>query len=290
MFEGIFTAIVTPFKNGVIDQKAYERLVEEQIKAGVHGIVPCGTTGESPTLSKDEKKTLISLTVKIVKGRVQVIAGTGSNCTRTSVEMTSWAKKAGADGALAVVPYYNKPTQKGLYLHYKEVASVGIPIVVYNVPSRTITSITPETLGRLSSELRDIVAIKEATGDMELDKKFLELTKGKVDLLSGDDGTFFDFMKIGGKGCISVVSNVVPKEMIEIYNLCMKKDVDKAGALNKKLEPLIKALFIESNPIPVKHALHLMGKIGAELRLPLSSMEENNLAKLKTVLKDMGLI
>ena len=197
MFEGIFTAIVTPFKNGYIDQTAYEKLINEQIEAGIHGIVPCGTTGESPTLSADEKKTLISLTMKIVDGQVPVIAGTGSNCTKASLEMTKWAKKAQAAGALVVVPYYNKPTQLGLYLHYKELASVGIPIVVYNVPGRTITSITPETFGKLSKEFEDIVAIKEATGDMELDKKFINVTDGKTDLLSGDDGTFLDLMKIG---------------------------------------------------------------------------------------------
>ena|SRR3990167_9118287 len=289
MFEGILTAIVTPFKNNLIDQKAYEKLVEEQIKAGIHGIVPCGTTGESPTLSKDEKKTLISLTIKIVNGRVPVVAGTGTNDTRASVEMTEWAKKAGADGALVVVPYYNKPTQKGLYYHFKEVASVGIPIVVYNVPSRTITSITPETMGKLS-EFSNIVGLKEATGDAKLGAEFIKATKEKVTLLSGDDGTFFDLMKIGCKGCISVVSNIVPKEMVELFALGMKKEFTKGEIINKKLLPLIKALFIESNPIPVKHALSSMGKISAELRLPLTAMEEDHLASLKSALKDARLI
>lgn len=289
MFEGIITAIVTPFRNNLIDQKAYEKLIEEQIKAGIHGIVPCGTTGESPTLSMEEKKTLVSLTIKIVKGRVPVIAGTGTNDTRASVEMTEWAKKAGADGALCVVPYYNKPTQNGLYLHYKEIASVGIPVVVYNVPSRTITAITPETMGKLS-ELDNIVGLKEATGDMELDKNFIKATNGKVALLSGDDATFFEFMKIGGKGCISVISNILPSQMVELYNLMTQKKYADGEKLNSQLMPLMKGLFVEPNPIPVKYALSLMGKITSELRLPLTAMEEDHLSSLKSMLKDVRLI
>lgn len=289
MFEGIITAIVTPFKNNLIDQAAYEKLIEWQIKSGIHGIVPCGTTGESPTLSKEEKKTLISLTIKIVNGRVPVIAGTGTNDTRASVELTEWAKSAGADGVLCVVPYYNKPTQTGLYLHYKEIAAVGLPTVVYNVPSRTITSITPETMGKLS-ELENIVGLKEATGDMELDKEFIKATKGKVALLSGDDATFFDFMKVGGKGCISVISNILPSEMVELYNLMTQKKYDEGEKLNSKLMPLMKGLFVEPNPTPVKYALSLMGKISSELRLPLTQMEDNNLNSLKILLKDVRLI
>lgn len=289
MFEGIFTAIVTPFKNGVIDQKSYEKLIEEQIKAGIHGIVPCGTTGESPTLSKEEKKILISLTIRIAKGRISVIAGTGSNDTRATVEMTEWALKAGADAALVVVPYYNKPTQNGLFLHYKEIASVGLPLVIYNVPSRTITSITPETMGRLS-KIKNIAGLKEATGDMNLDKEFIKSTDGTVDLLSGDDATFFEFMKIGGNGCISVVSNILPAEMVELYSLMTGNKFDEGQKLNLKLMPLMKGLFVESNPIPVKYALSLMGKISPEIRLPLTNIDDKHSEPLKALLKQARLI
>jgi len=289
MFEGVSTAIITPFCDGKIDESALRQHIEEQIEAGINGIVPCGTTGESPTLSAEEKKEVIEICIDQAKGRVPIIAGTGNNNTKTSREMTEWAKGAGVDGALIITPYYNKPTQKGLYEHFKRVASVGLPVVIYNVPSRTSVSIEPETVKSLS-EIKNIVAIKEATGSNELGKEFLRVTNERITLLSGDDGTFLNLLQIGAKGCISVASNVIPKQMVKLYEEFKDGSTEKAKEINEQILPLIKGLFIETNPIPVKHALALMGKMTNELRLPLCEMEEGHLKTLKELLKNQGLI
>ncbi|MFC2075145.1 4-hydroxy-tetrahydrodipicolinate synthase [Bdellovibrionota bacterium] len=289
MFEGVSSAIPTPFLNGEVDEKALRQHIEEQLEAGIHGIVPCGTTGESPTLSLSEKKRVIEITIDQVNNRAYVIAGTGTNNTKESVELTKWAKEAGANGALVITPYYNKPTQRGLFEHFKTIAATDIPIVLYNVPSRTSVSLDPGTLEQLS-DIKNIVAIKEATGSMKLGSEFLRASNGKITLLSGDDGTFLELLKTGGKGCISVVSNVAPKEMVEMYNAFKNNDRTRAEEINKELTPLMDALFIETNPIPTKQTLALMGKMGAELRLPLCEMNDENLGKLKEVLSTAGFI
>ncbi|HLB59019.1 MAG TPA: 4-hydroxy-tetrahydrodipicolinate synthase [Bdellovibrionota bacterium] len=289
MFEGVLTAIVTPFRKGVVDEEALRSHIEDQIAAGIHGLVPCGTTGESPTLSPEEQRSVIKITIDQVKKRVVVIPGTGNNNTKFSLEMTQWAKANGADGALVITPYYNKPPQRGLYEHFKTIATANIPLVLYNVPSRTNVSLEPSTLKELE-KIPNIVALKEATGSMELDKEFIRAGGGRITLLSGDDATFFDLLEIGGKGCISVASNIVPQKLVTLFNLFLKGKKEEAKKINQKLMPLMKGLFIETNPIPVKHALSLMGKMTAELRLPLVPMEENHLATLKEILRREELI
>ena len=289
MFEGVLTAIVTPFRKWVVDEEALRSHIEDQIAAGIHGLVPCGTTGESPTLSPEEQRSVIKITIDQVKKRVVVIPGTGNNNTKFSLEMTQWAKANGADGALVITPYYNKPPQRGLYEHFKTIATANIPLVLYNVPSRTNVSLEPSTLKELE-KIPNIVALKEATGSMELDKEFIRAGGGRITLLSGDDATFFDLLEIGGKGCISVASNIVPQKLVTLFNLFLKGKKEEAKKINQKLMPLMKGLFIETNPIPVKHALSLMGKMTAELRLPLVPMEENHLATLKEILRREELI
>jgi len=290
MFKGAFTAIVTPFKNGQFDEAAYRELIEFQITEGIHGIVPCGTTGESATLSHAEHKRVVETCIDQVKKRVMVIAGTGSNNTAESVELTQHAEAAGADAALMITPYYNKPTQEGLYQHYKTVASnTRIPIVVYNVPSRTSVNLLPETVARLA-EFPNIVAIKEATGDLKQCAKIVELCGDKITLLSGDDFTVLPLLAIGGKGVISVVSNVVPQDMSGMCDAFAKGDLATAQKLHYKMWPLMEAMFYETNPTPAKTALKMMGKISGEVRQPLCPMSTANEDKLRQVLQKYGLI
>src|SRR3990167_4390711 len=234
MFEGVLTAIVTPFRKWVVDEEALRSHIEDQIAAGIHGLVPCGTTGESPTLSPEEQRSVIKITIDQVKKRVVVIPGTGNNNTKFSLEMTQWAKANGADGALVITPYYNKPTQRGLYEHFKTIATANIPLVLYNVPSRTNVSLEPSTLKELE-KIPNIVALKEATGSMELDKEFIRAGGGRITLLSGDDATFFDLLEIGGKGCISVASNIVPQKLVTLFNLFLKGKKEEAKKINQKL-------------------------------------------------------
>lgn len=290
MFRGSIVAIVTPFKDGKIDEKAYRSLIEFQIENGTDGIVPCGTTGESATLSHEEHERVIELTIETVKGRVPVIAGTGSNNTSEAVRLTKHAKKAGADAALLITPYYNKPTQEGLYQHYKKVAEeVDIPIILYNVPGRTGINMLPETVARLA-EIKNIVGIKEATGDLKQISDVISLCPKDFLLLSGDDFTVFPTLAVGGHGVISVVANVAPKDMAGLCDAYFAGDMRKANELHYKLLPLNAAMFYETNPIPVKTALSLMGKVSGEFRLPLCQMSEGNLNKLKKAIKDYGLI
>ena len=290
MFKGSIVAIVTPFKNNKLDEKALTDLIEWHISEGTNAIVPCGTTGESATLEYDEHYRVIELTVQVVNGRVPVIAGTGANSTSETVMMTEKARSIGADGALLVVPYYNKPTQEGLYLHYKTVAeSVDIPIVLYNVPGRTALNMLPQTVARLA-ELQNVVAIKEATGDMAQVSEVINLCGDKITVLSGDDFTTFPLILLGGAGTISVSANVAPADLSAMCKAANEGNIEEARRLHYKLEPLNKGMFIETNPISVKTALGLMGKIEEEMRLPLCPMAAANREKLKNVLINYGLI
>jgi 4-hydroxy-tetrahydrodipicolinate synthase len=290
MFKGSIVAIVTPFKKGKVDEKAYGDLIEWHIAQGTNAIVPCGTTGESSTLDYKEHFKVIDIAVKTVHKRVPVIAGTGANSTDETVEITKYAKKSGADAVLLVTPYYNKPTQEGLYRHYKTVAEkVDIPIVLYNVPGRTAVNMLPATVARLA-EIKNIVAIKEATGDMKQVSEVIRLCGNRITVISGDDFTTLTLMALGGKGVISVSANVMPKEVSKMCSLMLKGQYDKAREMHYKLEPLNAAMFIETNPIPAKTALAMMGKIQEEFRLPLCEMAPANREKLKKVLADLKLI
>ena len=289
MFKGSIVAIVTPFKNNKLDEKALTNLIEWHISEGTNAIVPCGTTGESATLEYDEHYRVIELTVQAVKGRVPVIAGTGANSTSETVMMTEKARSIGADGALLVVPYYNKPTQEGLYRHYRTVAeSVDIPIVLYNVPGRTALNMLPRTVERLA-DLKNVVAIKEATGDMAQVSEIINLCGDRITVLSGDDFTTFPLIVLGGKGTISVSANVAPADLSAMCKAANEGNIEEARRLHYKLEPLNKGMFIETNPISVKTALSLMGKIEEEMRLPLCPMAAENKERLKNIIKNYGL-
>ncbi len=290
MFKGSIVAIVTPFKKGKVDEKALGDLIDWHIKQGTNAIVPCGTTGESATLDYKEHDRVIEFTVKAVNRRVPVIAGTGANSTDETIMITKHAKKAGADGALLVSPYYNKPTQEGLYRHYKAVAdAVKIPIVLYNVPGRTAVNVLPATVARLA-EVKNIVAIKEATGDMKQVSEVIRLCGNHISVLSGDDFTTLPLMALGGKGVISVSANVMPKLVSDMCALWEQGKFDEARKIHFQLEPLNASMFIETNPIPVKTALAMMGKIKEEFRLPLCEMAPGNKEKLRNVLKSYKLV
>ena len=292
MLKGSLVAMITPFtKNDEVDEKGIKELVEFHIKNGTNGIVPCGTTGESPTLSHEEHKRVVELTIKAVAGRIPVIAGTGSNCTKEALDLTSHAKEAGADGALIITPYYNKPTQKGLYLHFKKIAEeVDIPIVVYNVPSRTGVNMLPETLAELA-ELKNIVAVKEASGNLDQMTEIIELCGNKMTLLSGDDKLLLPVLSIGGTGVISVVANIIPRDVSNMVREFEKGNYQKSKDIFlSKVYPLSNAMFYETNPIPVKTSVQLMGLPAGNLRLPLAPMGDKNLAKLKVDLIKFGLL
>jgi len=289
MFEGTFVAIVTPFKNGAVDYDAYEKLIEKQVKAG-NGIVPCGTTGESATLTYEEHEEVIRFTVEVVKKRVPVIAGTGSNSTKEALELTKRAEKIGADAALLISPYYNKPTQKGIYEHYKYIAeNVNIPMILYNVPGRTAKNIEAETTIALS-KIKNIVGIKEASGDLVQASKIIKETGKYFVVLSGEDALTYFILTIGGKGVISVTANVMPEKVNQMVTYALKGDFEKSKQLHFELLELSKVMFIETNPIPVKESLAMMGLIKDELRLPLTNISEDSKEKLKKVLKSYNLI
>lgn len=291
MFSGSLVALVTPFKNDKVDAERLTDLIEWQIRSGTHGIVPCGTTGESATLSHEEHTHVIKLAVEVTKKRVPVIAGTGSNSTAEAIRLTREAQEVGADGALMISPYYNRPTQEGIYQHYKAVAEAvhKFPIIFYNIPARTGSNIEPSTMARLA-EIDNIAGVKEATGSIDQVLNILSACGDKLAILSGEDSLTFSMMSLGGKGVISTAANVAPREMADLANACLAKQWEKAAQLQIKLLPLIRALFIETNPIPAKTALSLMRKCELELRLPLVPMAEANVAKLKVVLKEYGLI
>jgi 4-hydroxy-tetrahydrodipicolinate synthase len=290
MFKGAIVAIVTPFKKGKVDEASLRKLIEFQIKNGTDGIVPCGTTGESSTLSHEEHDRVIEIVIDAVKKRVPVIAGTGSNSTAEAIQLTRHAYKAGADGALMVAPYYNRPTQEGLYQHYKAVAeAVPIPIIIYNIPGRTGVNINPDTLARLA-RIKNIVGVKEASGSIKQMSDVISLCGPNFDVLSGDDLFTLPLMAMGGRGVISVISNVAPADMAGLVDAFAAGDMKKAQALHFKMSGLIDALFIETNPTPVKAALSLMKKISYEVRLPLYKLSDANYEKLKKVMIGYGLI
>jgi len=290
MFKGAIVAIVTPFKKGKVDEAALRKLIEFQIKNGTDGIVPCGTTGESSTLSHEEHDKVVEIAIDAAKKRVPVIAGTGSNSTAEAIRLTRHAYKAGADGALMVAPYYNRPTQEGLYQHYKAVAeAVPIPIIVYNIPGRTGVNINPDTLARMA-KIKNIVGVKEASGSIKQMSDVISLCGPNFTVLSGDDLFTLPLMAMGGHGVISVVSNVAPADMAGLVDAFAAGDLKKAKSLHFKMAGLIDALFIETNPTPVKAALSLMKKISYEVRLPLYKLSDANYEKLKKVMIGYGLI
>src|SRR6266571_3499920 len=290
MFKGSIVAIVTPFNNGAVDEEKLRELVEFQIAGGTDGIVPCGTTGESSTLDYEEHDRVIRIVVEQVNKRVPVIAGTGSNATHEAIEMTEHAKKLGADGALLVTPYYNKPTQEGLFLHYQAVAkAVALPQILYNVPGRTGVNLLPETVARLA-EIANIVAIKEATGSLQQASEVLALCGDKLDVLSGDDFITFPMMACGAKGVISVLANIMPKEVAALVDAFNAGKLEEARQWHLKLLKISNAMFIETNPVPVKTAVSLLGKCRDEVRLPLAPLAEANRAKLTAIMKEYKLI
>lgn len=290
MFKGSMVAIVTPFKNGKIDEKALIELIKWHLEAGTSGIIPCGSTGESATLSFEEHERVIKLTVEIVNKKIPVIAGTGSNNTAEAIKLTKYAKTAGADAVLLITPYYNKPTEEGLYQHFSTIANkVNIPIVLYNVPSRTGVNLLPQTVKRLA-EIDNIVAIKEASGNLAQMAEIVQLCRDKITLLSGDDNLTLPILAIGGKGVISVVANIIPHKIVEMVNAYEFGNIIEAQKIYFETLPLCNAMFYETNPIPVKTTLALMGKINSELRLPLCKISPSNLEKLKTILKEHKLI
>lgn len=290
-FRGAITALVTPFRNGEVDEEAYRALVEWQIEQGIHGLVPCGTTGESATLSHAEHKRVIHICVDQVKGRVPVLAGAGSNNTREAIELTREAKNAGADGALLITPYYNKPTQAGLVAHFKAIgAAVDMPFIVYNVPGRTALNLLPETLATMKKEIPQVVGVKEATGDLNQVSRVLEYCGQDFQVLSGDDFTALPTMAIGGRGVISVVSNFVPAKMSAMCNAFFAGNLEEAKKLHFEMAPLFRAAFLETNPVPAKQLLAWMGRIPFETRLPLVPMEPKNEAKLRTIATEAGLL
>lgn len=288
---GAIVAIVTPFKNGKVDEQTLKDLIEWHIESGTHCIVPCGTTGESATLSHDEHKRVVELTIETVRGRVPVIAGTGSNSTAETIMLTKHARDAGADAALVITPYYNKPSQEGLYQHFMTVAKeCKFPMILYNVPGRTGVNMLPATVARCAKN-RYVIGIKEATGSLKQVSDVIRMCPKNFIVLSGDDFTAFPTLAIGGKGVISVASNVMPKEMANMMNYFFKGDIDKSRRLHYKLFPLFEAMFFETNPVPAKTALALMGKIGSdEVRLPLAPMLDANKERLMEVLKSLKLI
>ena len=291
MIHGSLVAIVTPFKNSRIDEDALNKLIEFQIENGTHGIVPCGTTGESPTLSHEEHEYVIELTVKAVKKRVPVVAGTGSNSTKEAIRLTRFAEQIGADAALLVVPYYNKPTQEGLYLHFKQIASqVSIPIILYNIPGRSGVNMNPETILRLARDCKNIIGVKEASGSLVQASKILYLCGRDFLLYSGEDALNFPLLAIGARGFITVTANVAPRDVADLYDYFAKGDIEKAKELHYKLLPLNEALFLETNPIPVKAALSMMDRISYEYRFPLCQMADNNYKELKKALTDYGIL
>jgi 4-hydroxy-tetrahydrodipicolinate synthase len=290
MFSGSMTALVTPFRDGEFDEQAYRGLIEFQIGAGTDALVPCGTTGESATLSHEEHDRVVEVCVAAAAGRVPVIAGAGSNSTREALRLTRHAKDVGASAALLITPYYNKPTQEGLFRHFAHVAErVDIPIVLYNVPSRTGVNLLPETVARLAA-LPTVVAIKEATADLRQASRIIELCGERITVISGDDFTVLPMLAIGGKGVISVVSNVAPALMARLVDAFAAGDLAGAREAHYRLMPLADAMFIETNPIPAKTALALMGKIAPEFRLPMCPMSETNRERLAGVLRAAGLV
>ena len=286
MFSGAFTALVTPFRNGEVDVEALENLVEFQIGQGIHGLVPCGTTGETPSMSEAEDRLVIGTVVRVANGRVPVIAGTGSNSTDMAIKYTRMAEEEGADGSLQVSPYYNKPTQEGLYRHFAAIAeSTSLPIVLYNIPGRTSVTVSAETTARLA-EIPNIVGTKEATHSMDMASDIRRLCGEEFDILSGDDSLTLPLMSLGGRGVISVAANVAPAVVSDMVNALLEGDFERGRELHYDLLPLCRALFIETNPIPVKTAASILGLCSDEMRLPMIPLAGENLDTLRRVMEE----
>jgi len=289
MFEGAFVAIVTPFKNGKVDETALRALIEYQISGGANGIVPCGTTGESATLSHEEHDQVIRIAVEACKGKVPVLAGTGSNSTQEAIKLTQHAQAAGADGSLQITPYYNKPSQEGLYQHFSTVAAdTDLPIVLYNVPSRTSVNMCPETVARLA-KIKNIVGVKEASGSLQAISEIIDLCGKDFTVLSGDDPLLWPILAVGGRGVISVSANILPGKVAAMCQAAANGDMAKARSLHYEMREINDVLFIDTNPVPVKAALHLMGKIEKEVRAPLVTLSSSHLESVKEALKKHGL-
>ena len=290
MFNGALTALVTPFRDGSVDEAALRDLIEWQIQSGIDGLVPCGSTGESATLSHSEHDAVIRITIEQARKRVPVVAGTGSNSTAEAIRLTAAAREMGADGALLISPYYNKPTQDGIFRHYKTIASsVDLPLLAYNIPGRTGSNIAPETFARLA-EIKNVVGVKEASASMDQSSDILQLCGDKLTILSGDDALTLPLMSLGAKGVISTISNVMPREMHDLAAAALGKDFERAREIHYQMLPVMRALFIETNPIPVKYALSLMGKCANELRMPLVTMTAGPAEKLRAAMKESRLI
>ncbi len=304
MFEGSLPALITPFTNGAVDEDGFRAFVEWQIEEGSNGLVPCGTTGESPTLSHDEHKQVTEICIDQAKGRVPVIAGAGSNSTAEAVDLAKHAKQAGADAVLVVTPYYNKPTQKGMYEHFKAVQDVGAPVIIYNIPPRSIVDMTPQTMAELAG-LPNIVGVKDATMDLHRPQvtrvamKNASNGQGKDEgkdeaddfcFLSGEDGTAVPFLAAGGAGCISVTANVAPRQCSDMQRKWREGDIAGCMALQDRLTPLHQALFCEASPGPVKYAAHLLGKCSAEARLPITEIADDSKDKVRAALVEVGLL
>jgi 4-hydroxy-tetrahydrodipicolinate synthase len=284
-------ALVTPFKNNRIDRKALRKLVKFHIRNQTSAIVPCGTTGESATLTYKEHEEVIEIVVEEAKGRIPVIAGTGSNSTKEAIELTKFAKKIGADASLLICPYYNKPTQEGLYQHFKAIAEeVDLPLILYNIPSRTGINMSPETISKLANDFKNIIGVKEASGNLNQMSKIKGISPEEFLLISGDDALTLPILAIGGVGVISVIANILPRETENLVRRFEQGDIDKAKEIHYKIYPLIKAMFIETNPAPIKSAMAILGMISDEIRLPLVPLSKENKIKLKNLLKKFGLL
>jgi len=290
-FHGSYVALVTPFRNGKVDEAKLRELVEFQVANGTDGIVPCGTTGESPTLSHDEHKRVVEVVVETARKRVQIVAGTGSNSTAEAIDLSKHAERAGADGCLVVNPYYNKPTQEGLYRHFRAVdESVSIPILVYNIQSRTAINVETATMARLAKDCRNVVGVKEASGNLDQMSGVVLACGPDFSVLSGDDNLTLPLMAVGGHGVISVIANIVPRETAEMVHAALDGDLKRARDLHYRLLPLARAAFLETNPIPIKEAMAMAGMLEPEFRLPMCRMGDANRETLRSILKSYSLV
>src|SRR5215813_12535013 len=290
-FQGSFVAMVTPFRNGKVDEAKLRELVEFHVSNGTDGLIPCGTTGESPTLSHDEHKRVVEIVIEAARKRLHVIAGTGSNSTREAIELTRHAERAGASGALVVNPYYNKPTQEGLYRHFRAVAeSVAIPIITYNIQGRTAVNVETATMARLARDCKNIVGVKEASGSLDQMSQVIAACGPTFSVLSGDDNITLPLLAIGGHGVISVIANIVPRETSDMVHAALDGDFKRARDLHYRLFPLARAAFLETNPIPIKEAMAMAGMLEPEFRLPMCRMADANRERLRAILKPYGLV
>ncbi|MCL6640360.1 MAG: 4-hydroxy-tetrahydrodipicolinate synthase [Candidatus Rokubacteria bacterium] len=290
-FQGSIVALVTPFRNGQVDEAKLRELVEFHVAHGTDGIVPCGTTGESPTLTHDEHKRVVEVVIEAARGRIPVIAGTGSNCTAEAVDLTRHAERAGAQAALVVNPYYNRPTQEGLYRHFRAVAeATSLPVFVYNIQGRTAVNVETPTLARLAQDCRNIVGVKEASGSLDQVSQVISACGPDFIVLSGDDNLTLPIMAVGGRGVISVIANIVPRETAEMTHAALEGDFKRARELHYRLYPLARAAFLETNPIPIKEAMAMAGMLEPEFRLPLCRMSEANRERLREILRQHGLV